>query len=272
MPWHTVKPIDDDTYLITEPMAAVAPQYGIETANAHLLLGDKRAALIDSAMGIGDIAQLVRSLTPLPCMVLNTHSHWDHSGGNAGFPESAIHELEARPLEKRENMQWLHKRLRTPEALAVLPQGFDIDSFDIPARPATSTLRDSDVIDLGGREIIAIHAPGHSPGHMVFLEQARRTLYAGDIAYRGPVYACFRDSDPDAFLVSLRRLTAMRGVDICSPAHNGIIREPGWLNAFAAEAESAISTPGAGRLTSYPFPARVHSFGDSSLWLPTETS
>jgi glyoxylase-like metal-dependent hydrolase (beta-lactamase superfamily II)/8-oxo-dGTP pyrophosphatase MutT (NUDIX family) len=40
---------------------------------------------------------------------------------------------------------------------------------------------DGDVIDLGGASLVAIHTPGHAPGHLVLHLPERRALLAGDL-------------------------------------------------------------------------------------------
>ena len=49
------------------------------------MLGQDQAALIDTGMGIGSLLSIVRSITSLPLVVVNTHGHPDHAGGNVEF-------------------------------------------------------------------------------------------------------------------------------------------------------------------------------------------
>ena len=53
-----------------------------------LVLGEKKAALIDTGSGFGDIRQLVSQFTSLPVQVLLTHGHMDHCGGVFFFEEA----------------------------------------------------------------------------------------------------------------------------------------------------------------------------------------
>src|SRR3972149_9192953 len=98
MPFHTTTRITDNLHRISEPIGVIAPQFGVATVNMYLVVGKERAALIDSGMGIGDVRAEIRKLTSLPVIVLNTHYHWDHSGANALFDESAIHKAEVELL------------------------------------------------------------------------------------------------------------------------------------------------------------------------------
>ncbi|GBL19527.1 hypothetical protein EMGBS3_12330 [Anaerolineaceae bacterium] len=95
--WHSIRQLDADTYQISEPLGAVEPRYGVATVNMYLLLGRARAVLLDSGMGIGDLHALTRTVTKLPLQIVNTHYHWDHSGGNA-------------PLANAPFMRWMLRR------------------------------------------------------------------------------------------------------------------------------------------------------------------
>ena len=56
-------------------------------ATCYLVTGSKYAMLIDTGIGVGDLAGLVRGLTDLPLIVVNTHGHPDHVGANYQFTE-----------------------------------------------------------------------------------------------------------------------------------------------------------------------------------------
>lgn len=51
----------------------------------YLVVGEEKAALIDTGMGFPGLRQLVERLTDKPVIVLNTHGHLDHIGGNDEF-------------------------------------------------------------------------------------------------------------------------------------------------------------------------------------------
>lgn len=51
----------------------------------YLVAGEEKAVLIDTGMGFPGLRQLVERLTDKPVIVLNTHGHLDHIGGNDEF-------------------------------------------------------------------------------------------------------------------------------------------------------------------------------------------
>jgi glyoxylase-like metal-dependent hydrolase (beta-lactamase superfamily II) len=268
MTWHTTTRIAENLYRISEPFGAIEPRFGAATVNMYLVIGQERAALIDSGCGIGDVRAEVRRITSLPCTVLNTHYHWDHAGANSLFEERAIHESEVDLLAQEQDLSWLRPALRSPAARAVLPAGFDPAAYRILAKPATRVLHDNDVIDLGGRMLLVLHIPGHSPGHVAYLDATSHVLFTGDTAQLGPMYACFEGSDPKAFAHSVKRLAALEGVRTICPGHNEVITEQDWLRELAEGFEAAVAGKIVGQMRDEFVVGREFRFGASSVWLP----
>ena len=46
-------------------------------------------------------------------------------------------------------------------------------------------LADGDVIAAGDTSLVAVHTPGHAPDHLCFWHEATRTLFCGDLAFKG---------------------------------------------------------------------------------------
>lgn len=76
-------------------------------------------------------------------------------------------------------MSWFRPAMRSPAARAVLPASFDPAAYRIAPNPATHVLHDNDVIDLGGRMLRVLHIPGHSPGHVAYVDEASYMLFTG---------------------------------------------------------------------------------------------
>jgi glyoxylase-like metal-dependent hydrolase (beta-lactamase superfamily II) len=251
--WFATRQLDDDVFLIGEP----------PHVNSFLVVGDERAALIDSGMGIDRIRPVAESLTDRPVEVVNTHYHWDHSGGNGEFERTAIHELGAEELAEGVPPEGLAfyvpmfdlVKERTPALQVVdegffsflsgettprpLPDGFDPTTWSLPPRPASRLLRDGDVVDLGGRTLTVLHTPGHTPDSSCLLDERAGILFGGDTVNTGPMYAHQRDSNVDDFAASTARLaqlaTSVRSVYV---AHYTRYRTDGrylveLANAFA---------------------------------------
>ena len=76
--WFEVYRIDDDIYAIYEPGQ-------FEEVISFLIVGNDFALMFDTGLGIGNIRRVVDQLTDKDVVVLNSHTHYDHIGGNHLF-------------------------------------------------------------------------------------------------------------------------------------------------------------------------------------------
>ena len=218
--WFTVDGIDEDTYCISE-------YRHWEETHCYLLKGNERSLLIDTGLGIRNIYEAVMKLTDQPVTAAATHIHWDHIGGHEYFPDFCAH---------REELCWLDGgfplTLDTVKEMVTdrcdLPADYDVNTYrlfqGIPAR----VLEDKDEIDLGGRIIEVLHTPGHSPGHMCFLDKGRGYLFTGDLVYKDTLLAYYPSTDPEAYLASLEKVAALP-VNKVFPGHHSLDIQPELL-------------------------------------------
>ncbi|NQW08386.1 MAG: MBL fold metallo-hydrolase [Alphaproteobacteria bacterium] len=191
--------------------------------------GTERRLVLDAGWGLVPLADHVPALFGRPIVAVASHTHFDHIGGLHQFAERWVHPLEAGVLDDPapEPTQILPYLLDYPESLAFDPMaggvggGFDPRAWRIPPAPATGLLDDGGVIDLGGRRLIALHTPGHSPGHLCLYEAARRILFSVDVVYEGEILDAIPGADIDDLLATHRRLDALE-VDRVLPGHFGV--------------------------------------------------
>lgn len=138
----------------------------------HLIVGQERALLIDTAFGIGDLRGLVETLTDKPVDVVNTHFHGDHSAGNGQFETVFIHKYDIPYLEMSEKAE--NRLLPAP--------GTYREEDIIPLRSAKHiAMEDGFVFRLGeGHEVEVIHMPGHAAGGCILLDRKYNLLFSGD--------------------------------------------------------------------------------------------
>jgi glyoxylase-like metal-dependent hydrolase (beta-lactamase superfamily II) len=266
MSWFATQKLSEGTYLLAEP----------PHVNSYLILGSRRAVLFDTGMGIANIRDVAEGLTDLDVLVINSHYHFDHVGGNSLFAQIAIHSAGRDPVGEDVPAQTLSAygafieamlsayqgykdaddrffRLLTPEiAPRRLPPGFDAATWRIPATVPTQLLSDRQVVDLGGRSLEVLHTPGHTPDCICLLDGRNRQLFAGDTLTTGPHYAHLPDSDLADFTRSTRRLAdeITSKVDVIYPAHTlRFAAPPEFLtqvaDGFARVREGAVqSRPG----------------------------
>lgn len=160
---HQVIKINSDTYRINED--------GI--VNAYLLLGEKKALLIDSGLGVGNIREVVESLTKLPVEVALTHLHCDHAGGRNWFSSFAYHKNDNKGILYFLASNFAGRRLLKME-------GKDYKLSKKPHSAKRMLFDDTCVFDLGGRLIRVMNTPGHTPGSTVYLDEKESLMFTGD--------------------------------------------------------------------------------------------
>ena len=228
-----------EVYRVSESVIVFYEPRQCEEAISTLVIGDRRAALIDSGCGIGDLRTLVEAITPLPVTVINTHTHTDHVGGNRQFDNIAMFDHE-RTRQMAENGV-PHNIMRKLIAVAVvhgpLPTSFDITTFWLPPFSVSQWLYDGDKIDLGGRQLEVMHTPGEAPDHICLLDPTDRMLFTGDLYCNGSIWTHLPGGDPMAFVPSYKRLLARSTeYDWLMPSHNEPMVPAGKL----AEAKRAF--------------------------------
>ncbi|HET7036329.1 MAG TPA: MBL fold metallo-hydrolase [Thermomicrobiaceae bacterium] len=210
-----------------------------EDVKSFLVRGSELALLFDTGTGIGDIRPVVDQLVSTPVLLVNSHAHWDHIGGNWQFPRIWIHEAEADRLGEQLPPERL-RRFAAPERfIGPPPEGFDIERFTIRPSHAERRLREGDEIDLGDRRLRVMHTPGHSPGGITLVDEARGIALVGDAVYAGPLYAHISGSDPAVYRTTLSRLADLApDLSVVYPSHNAYPLEPAFLRTVSQGYES----------------------------------
>jgi hydroxyacylglutathione hydrolase len=187
----------------------------------YLLEGRERALLIDTAYGCGQLRRYVEQLTGKPVLVVNTHGHPDHTGGNGWWQEVHMH---ADAAEDIASFPAVPGRLESPwpdYARAFIEDGF--------------------VFDLGGREVQVVEIPAHAPGSLALLDRQARMLFSGDEIESGQVLLFdYGPTGPPALdekaakhLRNMLRLKAMQTeFSFICPTHNGAPIAPFYLDDF----------------------------------------
>ena len=155
-----------------------------DVASMFLLIGEEKAMLIDTGMGIGDLYGAVRQITDKPLIVVLTHNHGDHSGNVCQFSDVWVNKKDMDkpmpfPIEKRKE----DIRLIALRQGGIYPYDLETDvrePSESEPLPRLHYLEDGQQFDLGGRVITAYDCPGHSTGEMVFLDEKTRSLFCGD--------------------------------------------------------------------------------------------
>ena len=158
------------------PRAGIIPVTPFQQ-NCTLIWDDatKVAAVVDPGGDLDRIEAAIAQQGVTVEKILLTHGHIDHAGGAAELKERLGVPVEGPPRAD----QFLLDSL--PEAGA----NYGLDG----ARPITPDrwLDEGDEVTVGGLTFDILHAPGHSPGSVVFVSRDARFALVGDVVFKGSV-------------------------------------------------------------------------------------
>lgn len=144
---------------------------------ANLVVGKKRALLFDTGCGAEDLRKAAESVTELPMLVINSHGHFDHIGGNVQFDEVYLAASDFVILERYGAAQlngWAAD-------MADMGGGSPANHYTVPPKnwKCMRTL-DFDMFDLGNLPCTILPMPGHTAGSVGILIEPLRLLLSGD--------------------------------------------------------------------------------------------
>jgi glyoxylase-like metal-dependent hydrolase (beta-lactamase superfamily II) len=176
--WFVVEDVGEGVTKLTEPHVS-----DLVSANLWWIKGRRHDVLVDTGLGVASLRQHLPEVLEHDTLAVISHTHLDHAGGAHEFGRVAVHPLEARSvstpppasLDPRTELELLG--LAPPGSLPgsllkALPEpGYDPAAYAVRPAAVTRTLDDGDVIDLGDRRLRVIHAPGHTPGSILLLDE-----------------------------------------------------------------------------------------------------
>lgn len=239
--WSAFERIDQDqdwfeVYRVAEGVFAIYEPGQFEEVISFLITGEQRALLFDTGLGIGDMRRLVEQLTDLEIVVLNSHTHYDHIGGNYQF--ETIYGRDTAYTRKRMEgspPEAVAEFLREGWVWKPLPEGFAADEFRSRPFGISRIVDEGDVIDLGGRRLHVMNTPGHAPDAICLLDRDNRILFTGDTFYLAPLYAHIEGSDFDDYVRTAARLAGLTDdIDVVMTSHNVPVAEPRYMQQLGA--------------------------------------
>lgn len=256
--WFEVYKIDDEIYAIYEPGH-------FEEVMSFLVVGTEQALLFDTGLGIGNIKNIVDALTGLDVIVLNSHTHFDHIGGNHLFDVIYGTDLEYTRQNELGN---------PPEALADFvqdgwiwketPAEFSKDNYQSLPFTVSKIVHEGDVIDVGGRRLEILFTPGHAPDSICLIDRENRLLFTGDSFYLAPLYTHLEGSSFDDYVLTAKRLAGLAGdIDAALTSHNVPVVDASYMTALGQAFEDIQS----GAATDYTLSdgVREYHFDDFSV-------
>jgi cyclase len=201
--------------------------------NIAVLQADRKLLLIDAGLPLlaDDVTQTLYGFSPFPVKILiNTHYHRDHTGGNAVLGKDAL-------ILGHENCRgYMTKGLKPEESP---------DDLGIP----TETFKTVKEIKWGAETIRLIHfGPGHTGGDIVVIFNRARVIHTGDLFFNGmaPYIDAKNGSDTGNWVKTIRCLAKTYPEFTVIPGHGPVadmkafLKFAGYLEFLRNEVKKAI--------------------------------
>lgn len=134
-----------------------------------------RAAIVDPGGDLPRIRAAIDQLGVTPEKIWLTHGHIDHAGAAADLAEAlslAIEGPDQADAFLLEGLAEQGQRFGITDARAVTPSRW---------------LSEGETVSVGDLTFDVLHVPGHTPGHIVFVNSPGRFALVGDTLFQGSV-------------------------------------------------------------------------------------
>jgi glyoxylase-like metal-dependent hydrolase (beta-lactamase superfamily II) len=227
-PWFEVYKVSPGVFAIYEPHQA-------EEVISYLIVGHKQALLFDTGMGMGDIQKIVSRLTSRPVVVLNSHTHDDHVGGNWQFAFVYGMDTQFTRTNAKGSREDAQAEITPDQLCGDLPKGFNPKTYATKPWKISRFIHDGFRINLGGRTVEVLSTPGHTPDAISLIDRENGLLFTGDTYYPAPLWLFRPETNLDEYAASVKRLADLAPqVKLVLGAHNIPVANPDVLPRLVA--------------------------------------
>jgi hydroxyacylglutathione hydrolase len=155
--------------------AAIVPVTPFQQ-NCAILWNDSsmRALVVDPGGDVDRILAAIEQCKVTVERILLTHGHLDHAGGAAALAAALKVPVEGPDIRDKFLL----------DGIAEQAAGFGFEAANCtPDR----WLTEGDSVSLGEHRFDILHCPGHTPGHLVYVNHAARFCLVGDVLFQGSV-------------------------------------------------------------------------------------
>ncbi|MGI9014538.1 MAG: MBL fold metallo-hydrolase [Phycisphaerales bacterium] len=197
-----------------------------------------------------------------PAIIINTHHHGDHTGGNYRFSDHAsiIGHKNIQPRLQENIDGWIRQALlrmvREAETQGDAARAAELrelaKSISIEQFKADVEFADEHTLEHGGRKISLTHVtPGHTDNDAIVFLPNENVLHAGDLLFNGihPFMDVSAKANSTGWRESLRRAIAMCDKDtIVVPGHgqitdrDGLTKQIHYFEVVEATVRNAVAS------------------------------
>ena len=171
MNYFEVVKYDDSLYQIKDKLGVLST----------LIIGEKKAILFDTGYGIGDLNSEVRKITDKELIVICSHGHMDHTGGNYQFDEVYIDELDYNLCLSHNNTNRRQRNINSLNRICpnfISENNFDVNKY-LSLGAGNLKVLDKDYFDIG-EDVNVIRLEGHTQGSIGLYLPKRKLLLVSD--------------------------------------------------------------------------------------------
>jgi glyoxylase-like metal-dependent hydrolase (beta-lactamase superfamily II) len=170
---------------------------------------NKRGAIVDPGGDVPNILKAIEQSNVEVEKILLTHGHIDHAGGAAELRDALGVQIEGPYKDDFFLLNDLPKsgiKFGISDSRSVVPDRW---------------LNDGDEVEVAGMTFSVLHAPGHSPGSIVFFNKENRFALMGDVLFQGSVGRTdFPYGSHDTLMKSIKEKVLPLGDDVAFlPGH-----------------------------------------------------
>lgn len=168
------------------------------------ILGDeetRKAGVFDPGGNVGDILDILASQNLSLSLIVNTHAHWDHVGGNL-----ELHERTGAPILVHEE---------EAPYLKVVSRRAEVYGSEAADSEASQFIEEGDTLNIGSLPLRILDLRGHSPASLGFVFEGDmdadgrhehvRAVICGDALFSGSIGRTdFPGGDMDLLLRNIR--------------------------------------------------------------------
>ncbi len=133
--------------------------------------------IVDPGFEPDKISHHLKTTGLVPVAILNTHGHSDHIAGNAAMKKQWPDCPLIIGVDDAHKLTDPHANLSANYGVALISPAAD------------RTVKEGDVLELAGIRLEVLLTPGHSPGHVVFVDKTQDpwVVVNGDVLFQGSI-------------------------------------------------------------------------------------
>lgn len=144
-----------------------------------------RAVCIDPGDDSPEIAEFIKEKNLDLQAITLTHAHLDHIGGVSDlqkrFPNAEI-------ILHKDDEDLYYNLPEQPIFMGIPPHQLKALGLDFDAPPPlTRNWQENEIYAVGNLNFKVLHTPGHTRGHVTFVEETEKKVFSGDCLFAGSI-------------------------------------------------------------------------------------